>query len=391
MTHPPRTIDTAAVHAGSPDPNIDGAVVTPIFQSVNFLHEGTASYHATRYVRLSNAPNHHVLADKLATLEGAEAAIVTASGMAAISTALLTVLGSGDHLLMIDSPYGGTRNLVTTTLPRLGIETTFIDGNDASSWKAALRPTTRAIYVESITNPLMQVPDLPGVAAFARGHGLVSLIDNTIPSPVNFRPIAIGFDLSLHSATKALAGHSDVAAGAVIGSAETIRRVDHLLSHLGGSLDPHACFLLERGIKTLALRVRRQTETAGVLADMLAQHPAVSAVHYPGLASTPGHDHARALFDGYGGVLSFELAGGVAAADRLVEHLSIPVHTVSLGGVETLIIRPATTAYADVPAEERRRLGVTDALLRLSVGIEDADELRADLEQGLERVASSAA
>ncbi|MBT8486487.1 MAG: PLP-dependent aspartate aminotransferase family protein [Phycisphaerae bacterium] len=386
-----QSIDTAAVHAGEPEPRINGAVEMPIFQSANYLHEGTDDYFATRYVRLNNSPNHHVLHAKLATLEHAEAALVTASGMAAISTALFSVLAAGDHLLMVDCPYGGTRSFVTEELARFGIESTFIDGNDPARWEAVRRPRTRAIYVESITNPLMTVPDLVAVVDFARRHGLVSLIDNTIATPVNFRPAEHGFDLSLHSATKYLNGHSDVAAGAIIGRAALIETAARMLSHFGGCLDPHACFLLQRGLKTLPLRVRRQSASALALAEMLDAHPAVAAVHYPGLRSTPGHAYAREVYEGFGGMLSFELVGGVPAAERLVERLTIALHAASLGGTETLIVRPSVTAYASVAPEERRRLGVTDGLLRLSVGIEDPGELADDLRQGLDAVASTAA
>lgn len=380
-----RSLATAAVHAGEPETRIRGAVVAPIFQSANFLYEGTSGYHATRYVRLGNSPNHEFLNEKLAQLESAEAAMVTASGMAAISTALLSVLGAGDHFLAIDCPYGGTRTLITDELPRLGITCTFIDGNAPDDWPAALRPTTRAILVESITNPLMTVPDLPAVVSFARAHELTSMIDNTIASPVNFRPAEHGFDLSLHSATKYLNGHSDIAAGAVIGRRELVQRFGHLLAHLGGALDPHACYLLQRGIKTLALRVARHNETAMTIAGALAAHPAVVEVNYPGLATTTGHEHARTLFDGFGGMLSFELAGGAEMSERFVEALSIPLHAASLGGVETLVIRPAVTAYADVDPAERQRLGVTDSLVRMSVGIEDPADLIADLRQALDR------
>jgi cystathionine beta-lyase/cystathionine gamma-synthase len=378
-----RSIDTDAVHAGEPQPRLGGAVVLPIFQTATYLYEGQTEYHAVRYVRLSNSPNHEALHAKLAALEHAQAAVVTSSGMSAIATALLAVLGSGDHLLMVESPYGGTRNLVTDDLPRFGITTTFIDSTDPPGWEAALRPTTRAMYVESITNPLMQVPDLEAAVEFTRRHGLVSLIDNTFASPVNFRPAEHGFDLSLHSCTKYLNGHTDLAAGAVIGRADLVERVRRLLNHLGGSLDPHACYLLHRGIKTLGLRVRRQNETALRIARLLEAHPAVVRINYPGLESDPGHARAAALFDGFGGMLSFELEGGADAARRFLERVTIPIVAPSLGGVETLVIQPAVTAYAGVPRQERLRLGVTDGLIRLSVGIEDAAELVADLERAL--------
>ncbi len=385
-----RTLDTAAVHAGEPEPRLGGAVAMPIFQSATYLYEGGSDYHATRYARLSNSPIHLALHAKLATLEGAEAALVAASGMAAISAALLSVLSAGDHLLIVDCPYGGTRSLVTQDLARLGISATFIDPRDSSGWKKEVQPGTKAIYVESITNPLMEVPDLPAAVDLAKAHGLVSLIDNTFTSPVNFRPAEHGFDLSLHSGTKYLNGHSDIAAGAIIGPADLVTKAHHVLNHLGGSLDPHACFLLHRGLKTLCLRVRRQNENTMAIARFLSEHPAVRGLRYPGLETHPDHARAERLFDGYGGMLSFEIDGGTGATRRFLSRLKLFLVAVSLGGVESLAVQPAVTAYAGVSAEERRRLGVTDGLVRLSIGIEDPGELIDDLEQALagERVAA---
>ncbi|MEE8459850.1 MAG: aminotransferase class I/II-fold pyridoxal phosphate-dependent enzyme [Phycisphaerales bacterium] len=374
-----RAIDTEAVHAGEPEPRIGGAVAMPIFQTSTYVYEGETDYHAIRYVRLNNTPNHLVLHDKLAILERAEDALVTSSGMAAISTALLGLLRAGDHLLLLDCPYGGTRGFVVDDLPRFDIAFTFVDPEDPTSWSAALRDNTRAIYMESITNPLMQVPDLRGVVEFARQHGLVSMVDNTLASPVNFRPAEIGFDLSLHSCTKYLNGHSDVAAGAIVGRASLISAIRPLLNHLGGTLDPHACGMLHRGIKTLALRVRRQNETALRIARSLNEQPAISVVNYPGLESSLGHARAVELFEGFGGMMSFDFTGGLPAAVRFLQRVTIPLEAVSLGGVESLVIRPAVTSYANVAPDDRRRLGVTDSLVRLSVGIEDAEELLEDL------------
>jgi cystathionine beta-lyase/cystathionine gamma-synthase len=271
-----RDIETQLVHSG--ERVVDGAVCLPVFQSATFLLEGDRAYHDVRYARLSNTPNHDVLHAKLAAIEGGEAALVTASGMAAITTSLLSFLRSGDHLLVQDCLYGGTHGFVTHELPELGIAYDFIDGDDERSWPRLLRPTTRAVYVESMTNPLLGVADLPAVVRFARAHGLVTMIDNTFASPVNFRPLDVGFDLSIHSATKYLNGHDDIAAGCVIGSAEHVERIRQRLSHLGGSLDAHACFLLNRGLVTLALRVRQQNATALRLARFLEGHPAVERV-----------------------------------------------------------------------------------------------------------------
>ena len=371
-----RRLATRAVHAGEPEPRIEGAVAIPIFQSATFETAGEKSYDAVRYVRLNNTPNHQSLHAKLASLEAGEAAVVAASGMAAITTTLLALLSHGDHLLALEGLYGGTHTFVTRDLAEFGIAHDLMDGNRPEIWSALLKPSTRAIYVETITNPLMQVPDLEQIVRFARKHGLVSIIDSTFATPVNYRPLDSGFDLVVHSGTKYLNGHSDLAAGAVIGPRELVRRVTHRLNHLGGVLDPHACFLLHRGIKTLVLRVRQQNENALALARFLAAHAAVDEVNYPGLETHPQHGRARKLFSGFGGMLSFEVQGGVEAAETLLSRLRIPRSAPSLGGVETLITRPATTSHAGVPAKERIRMGISDSLVRVSVGIEDPGDLQ---------------
>jgi len=382
---PPRArVETQLIHAGEPSPRVGGAVAMPIFQSSTFEYGGEDSYHAVRYIRLNNTPNHLALHAKLAAIEGGEAAIVASSGMAAISTALLSLLGAGDHLLVQGDLYGGTHDLVTKDLPRLGIEHTLIDAGDPASWEAALRPSTRVIYVEAISNPLVRVGDLRAVAAFARARGLVSIIDSTFASPINLRPIDLGFDLVVHSATKYLNGHTDLVAGAVIGSALLVDGVKRKLDHLGGTLDPHACFLLQRGMKTLALRVRHQSQSALAVARRLEAHPAVARVYYPLLESSPDHARARELLAGAGGVLSFELEGGVAAAERLIGRLTLAIHAPSLGGVETLITRPATTSHAGLGPEERERLGIRDGLIRVSIGLEATEDLIEDFERALE-------
>ena len=381
-----RRLATRAVHAGEPEPRIEGAVAIPIFQSATFETAGEKSYDAVRYVRLNNTPNHQSLHAKLASLEAGEAAIVAASGMAAITTTLLALLSHGDHLLALEGLYGGTHTFVTRDLAEFGIAHDLMDGNRPETWSALLKPSTRAIYVETITNPLMQVPDLEQIVRFARKHGLVSIIDSTFATPVNYRPLDSGFDLVVHSGTKYLNGHSDLAAGAVIGPRELVRRVTHRLNHLGGVLDPHACFLLHRGIKTLVLRVRQQNENAWALARFLAAHAAVDEVNYPGLETHPQHGRARKLFSGFGGMLSFEVQGGVEAAETLLSRLRIPRSAPSLGGVETLITRPATTSHAGVPAKERIRMGISDSLVRVSVGIEDPGDLVEDFKQGLEGI-----
>jgi len=376
-------IDTKLIHAGEPDPRILGAVSIPIFQSAMFEYGGETDYHDIKYIRLNNTPNHIAVHQKLMALENAEAALVASSGMAAISTALLTVLSAGDHLLIQDSLYGGTHDFVTKDLGSFGITFDFVNADRPDSWDQKLRPKTRAIYVETMSNPLLQIPDLEAVAAFARDHGLVSLVDNTFASPMNYRPPEHGFDLSLHSATKYLNGHSDIVGGAIIGRAELVDRIKHRLDHLGGSMDPHQCYLLYRGMKTLALRVRCHNESALKVATFLAEHPKVARVNYPGLPTHPQHQRARALFDGFGGMLSFEMKGGLEAAERFIEATTLPIVAPSLGGVETLVTRPATTSHRGMAPEDRQRLGITDSLIRVSIGIEATEDLIEDFGRAL--------
>ena len=309
--------------------------------------------------------------------------MVTASGMAAITTSLLTVLRPGTHLLAQSGLYGGTHHFVGRELGRLGIEHDWIAGDDPESWQRKVKENTRAIYVESITNPLMDVPRLREVVAFARERNLVSLIDNTFATPVNFRPIEIGFDLVLHSATKYLNGHSDIIAGVFVGSRELVARITSRLNHLGATLDPHACFLLDRGITTLPLRVRHQNESALRIARFLADHDAVDRVNYPGLKQSPGHATARSLFTAFGGMLSFEIKGDLERVDRFFDRLSIPVVAPSLGGAETLVIRPAVSSHAGLSPEELAAVGISDTLVRLSVGLEATADLIEDLAQAL--------
>jgi cystathionine beta-lyase/cystathionine gamma-synthase len=378
-------IDTMLIHSGEPSPLIEGAVSMPIFQSATFEYRGQHDYHALRYIRLNNTPNHDALHLKLAAIENAEAALVTSSGMAAITTTLLTLLSTGDHLLVQNCLYGGTHDLLLTEFPRFGIEVDFIDGNEPEAWEGKLKARTRAIYVETITNPLIGVANLLAVVEFARAHRLLAVIDNTFASPINFRPPERGFDLSLHSCTKYLNGHSDIVAGAVIGRAGLIDQINRRLGHFGGSLDPHACFLLHRGMKTLAVRVRHQNDTAFRVARFFETHPAVETVNYPGLEGHPDHNRAQDLLDGFGGVLSFELQGGIEAAEKFISRLTLPISAPSLGGVESLITRPATTSHSGMTNEERRRAGISDHLIRLSVGLESADDLIHDFEQALDQ------
>ena len=374
-------LETQVIHAG--EPRLEGAVAMPVFQTAMFLYAGEEAYDDLRYIRLNNTPNHLALQQKLAVLEGGESALVTATGMAAITTALLTVLGESGHLLAQDCLYGGTLGLLRSDFPGFGLTYSLIDADAPATWEEEMRPNTRAVYVETMTNPTLQVADLEAAARFARAHGLVSLIDNTFASPVNFNPLAHGFDLVLHSCTKYMNGHSDLVAGCVIGRADLIGAITRKLNHLGGSLDPHACVLLHRGVKTLALRMRQHNESAQALARFLKRHPSVERVNYPGLESHPQHARARKLFRGFSGMMSIELKGGVEEAEQFVSKLRIPLVAPSLGGVESLVTRPAKTSHAGMSPEERRRSGISEKLIRISVGIEATEDLIDDFEQAL--------
>jgi cystathionine beta-lyase/cystathionine gamma-synthase len=380
------SMETLAVHGGERRPGPEGSVVFPIYQGTVFSVEPGTGYHDIPYIRLNSTPSQRYLHDKLAVLEGAQAAIATASGMAAVTAALLSILRTGDHLLASDCLYGGTHDFLTSHAEDLGWRYSFVDLHRPEAWAAARTPRTKVFLVETITNPLMRVGLLREIADFARREGLLTVIDNTFASPVNFRPLAAGFDLSFHSATKYLGGHSDLVAGCVMGKVELIERVRRTLNHYGGSLDPHAGFLLARGIKTLALRVRAQNANAMALAHFLAGHSAVIAINYPGLASHPDHEHAAALLSGFGGMLSLRLRGGEVAAQALLDAVQLPYVAPSLGGVETLITRPAATSHAGMRPEDRERLGITSDLIRVSCGIEGQQDLIADFDQALNKI-----
>ena len=376
-------MQTVAVHAGERRPGPEGSVVFPIYQGTVYQMTPGTPYHDIRYLRLSSTPSQAYLQDKLRVLEGAEAALATASGMAAITSALLTFLKSGDHLLIADGLYGGTHDFVTQHARELGWTYTAVDPHRPETWAAATNPKTRLFYVEAIVNPTMRVPRLREIVQFAKSAGLLTIIDSTFASPVNFQPLAAGFDLVVHSATKYLNGHSDIVAGCLMGREAEITAIRRTLNHYGGSLDPHAGFLLARGIKTLALRVRAHNENAMALAQFLSTHPHVEHVSYPGLPSHPDHAQAAGLFSGFGGMIATRLRGGVEAADRVLSALELPAVAPSLGGVETLITRPSTTSHAGMNPADRQRLGVSDDLIRISCGIEAAEDLVADFRRAL--------
>jgi cystathionine gamma-synthase/cystathionine gamma-lyase/cystathionine beta-lyase len=378
-------MDTVAVHGGERRPGPDGSLVFPIYQGTVYEVEPGTSYHDIKYIRLNSTPSQQYLHDKLAALEGAEAAVATSSGMAAVTTILLSLMRAGDHLLAGDCLYGGTHDFLTGRAADLGWSVSFVDAGRPETWAAARTERTKVFLVETITNPLMRVGRLDQVADFGRREGIVTVIDNTFASPVNFHPLDAGFDVVFHSATKYLGGHSDLVAGAVMGGAGMIERVRETLNLFGGSLDPHAGFLLARGIKTLALRVQAHNANALALARFLEDHPAVAAVNYPGLASHPDHAHADTLLSGFGGMLSLRLRGGEQAAQALVDAVTLAYAAPSLGGVETLITRPAATSHAGMSPEDRDRLGITADLVRISSGIEGIQDLIGDFDRALDK------
>ncbi|MBL7013179.1 MAG: aminotransferase class I/II-fold pyridoxal phosphate-dependent enzyme [Candidatus Marinimicrobia bacterium] len=376
-------IDTKLIHSGEPSPKVLGSVSMPIFQSSTFESAGEVDYHDVRYIRLNNTPNHIALHEKLAAIENAEDALVTGSGMAAISTTLFSLLSQGDHFLAQDCLYGGTHTLMNQDFPKRGISFDFIDGNKPETWENKINKHTRLIYVETMSNPLLQVADLKAIVDCAQKHNLLTVIDNTFASPINFRPTELGFDLSLHSGSKYLNGHTDIVSGAIIGKKDLIETIKHHLDHFGGSLDPHACFLLHRGLKTLSLRVERQNENALNIANYFESHSKIKQVNYPGLESHPNYNRTSSLFDGFGGMMSFVLKGNVEDADRFISRLSLPTEAPSLGGIETLITRPAITSHAGMSKDERESLGISETLVRLSVGIEFYQDLIDDFDQAL--------
>jgi cystathionine beta-lyase/cystathionine gamma-synthase len=384
---------TRCVHAGSRHSR-SAALSPPIYQTATFRLPNAATgarfcdavAPAELYTRWGN-PTLKQLEAALAELEGGEAALVTASGMAAASIAILTGLKKGDHVVGGSAAYAGTLEIETELLPRFGVEASLVENTDVESYRRAIRPNTKLILVETPANPTLSVTDLAGVARLGRQHGIRTVADNTFATPINQNPLRLGIDAVFHSATKALSGHSDVSAGAVVGSRRFIREAWYTLKLLGPVLNPFDAWLVMRGLRTLALRARRQNENAQAVARFLSRHPAVSRVHYPGLPSHPGHRVARRQMSGFGGLLSFDLKGGLKAGVRLVESLKVITLAVSLGGVETLVQHPASMSHTMIPKKAREETGITDGLIRFSCGIEDAGDLIADLDQGLRKAA----
>lgn len=381
---------TIAIHGGEPNRRgVNGPIVTEIIRSSTFTFSSTEEMKlwaegknkAYIYTRYGN-PTLTVAQKKIAALEGAEAAIVTSSGMAAISSALLAALKAGDEVISTAQLYGGSYRLMRDVFPNMGIVVRQV-GMDLAGIEALVTPRTKVLYVETPTNPTVRLVDIHKAIAFAKKHRLISIIDNTFATPVLQNPIALGYDMVVHSATKALAGHSDIIAGAAVGNAEWMERVRQMIIHLGGTMDPGAAYLLIRGMKTLGVRVQRQGENAMAVAKFLEKHPKVAHVHYPGLKSHPDHALAKKQMRGFGGMLAFDLKGGLPAARRFCERVRLFLLAASLGGAESLVILPIYSSHYNMAAEELRRAGVSPGTVRVSLGLEDKEDLIEDLKQAL--------
>jgi cystathionine beta-lyase len=373
--------NTQCVHSGSRVDSATGGLNTPVYPSSAFRYLDMPE---NIYPRYYNTPNQRAVVEKLCALEGAEDGILFSSGMAAISAVMLAFLNSGDHAVIQKDIYGGTHHFVTADFKRFGIEFTFT-ANSAKEIEAAIRSNTRLIYIETPSNPLLMITDIQAAADIGRGRGIVTAIDNTFASPINQNPIALGIDLVIHSGTKYIGGHSDLCCGAVLGRTKHITRVRGTAVHLGGSLNALTCYLLERSLKTLAVRVERHNANAMAIAEFLARHPAVNRVNYPGLETHPAYAVARRQMWGFGGMLSFEMDERQVTCQHFLRRLKLITPALSLGGVETIICAPAATSHANLTSAERTELGVRDGLLRLSVGIEDAEDIIADIAQALSR------
>ena len=380
---------TIAIQRGEPKHGRSGPVAPEIIRSSTFTFSSTAEMKrwaegkssAYIYTRYGN-PTLAIAEAKIAALEGAEAAIVAASGMAAISSALLAVLSSGDEVISTAQLYGGTYRLMRDLFPRFGIRVRHVEA-DLAGIEDIVTPRARALYIETPTNPSLRLVDLRRAIAIAREFNLVSIVDNTFASPVLQKPLALGFDMVVHSATKYLGGHSDLIAGAVAGSHAWIHRVRDNIIYLGGCMDPAGAYLLIRGMKTLGVRIERQCKTALAVAKFLERHPKVARVHYPGLASHPDHKLARRQMRDFGGMLSFDLKGGLAAARRFCDRVQLFALAASLGGVESLVILPIYTSHYNMSRDELVRAGVEPGTVRVSIGLEDPADLIADLRQAL--------
>jgi cystathionine beta-lyase/cystathionine gamma-synthase len=382
--------ETESVHGSKSFEKRNAPMAQPIYQSSTFqVTDSDEQLRATHtdmfYTRYGN-PTHSAVEGAIAQLEGTDAALLFASGMNAITTSILALVKNGDHIVAQRDIYGGVTKFLSTWLPKLGVETTFVDTTEYDQHERAIRPNTKILYLESPTNPTLRVVDLRRAVAIARKHDLLTLIDSTFATPINQRPTEFGIDLVLHSATKFFGGHTDLICGAATGRRDLIDKIHETRTTLGGVMDPHAAFLLLRGIKTLAVRVERQNHSALRIAEFLAQHPKVRSVNYPFLKGHPQRALAAEQMKGGGGVLSFEVDGTAEDTKKVSESLSLFALAPSLGGVESLVCLPVLTSHAMISPDQRQKMGVTDQLVRLSVGIENTDDLITDLDRALAAV-----
>jgi len=379
MAKGPSGRSTRAIHGVPRQRAHHEPLVSPIYQSSTFA-QAVGSTDEVWYTRYGNNPNQTILAEKLAALEEADRAIYLSSGMGATALAHLAVLRPGDHLLASEWIYGGTRRLFDEEFGKLGIDVDYVTPDNPRNWRSKLRKTTRAVFMETPTNPLVRVLDLEPVADLCQQQGLVLLVDSTFASPINFRALEHGADIVIHSATKYLNGHSDVIGGVVAGSDEIVEEVRRLMQVWGQSPDPHSTWLVERGLKTLAVRVERHNENGIAFASWASQHAAVATVHYPGLPDHPDHEVASRQLDGCGGIVGLMLAGGPSASDIVLRKLRLATHAPSLGGVETLVSEPRFTSHADMTPAAREAIGISDGFIRVSLGIEDVEDIIADFD-----------
>ncbi|MEA1786192.1 PLP-dependent aspartate aminotransferase family protein [Arenibacter sp. GZD96] len=375
-------LNTICTHTGELEDTLFKGVVSPLFMSTAYDYEDVA---IKRYPRYFNTPNQVALSKKIAALEHAEAAMIFGSGMAAISTALMAFLKAGDHVVLQQTLYGGTYNLVTEEFNKFGISYSFTEGWEVADFKGKIQDNTKVIYIETPSNPLLTITDLSAVAELAKKYGIITMIDNTFASPVNQNPIDFGIDVVLHSATKYMGGHSDILAGVVASSEAYMERIFHLAKNFGGSLSDYTVWLLERSIKTMGIRVRAQNENALKMAHYLYAHPDITAVHYPGLPSHPGHRLAASQMKGFGGMLSFELKDSIDAS-KFPKALKLIKPAMSLAGVESTVVSPTLTSHSLLSAAERERQEIKDGLIRFSVGIEEIEDLIADIAQAIEKI-----
>lgn len=380
----PKGINSICNHVGALEDERFKGAISPLYMSTSYAYEDVE---AKRYPRYFNTPNQEALGKKIAALEHAEAAMIFGSGMAAVSHTLMALLRSGDHIVLQQTLYGGTYNFVVTQLEKYGISYSFTTGWKPKDFETEIQDNTKVIYIETPSNPLLTITNMAAISNLAKTKGIVTVIDNTFASPVNQNPIDFGIDVVIHSATKYMGGHSDICAGAVASTQDYMKQIFHSSICFGGSLSDYTVWLLERSIKTMGIRVKSQNENALQLANYLEQHAEIDRVYYPGLESHPEHELAKEQMNGFGGMLSFELKEGLDAY-QFTKSLQMIKASMSLAGVESTILAPTKTSHSLMSAEDLKKQGIKDGLLRFSVGIEEPQDLMADIEQALQKVSS---